>query len=519
MTSAPRGGVPVWARMAALIVLSLALYKLASAFGLWVSWNPTVHEDEQASPLVRRSPASRAAAAPTQTTPAPRAAAAPARPQAVLVSFPIHPRSEEIQRRAIRKRAAALLAARKFGELDRALDALRSRREHLTSGAPKLSAFYGGLMREPIDPQLLDLLQEWREKAPRSPGARIASAMAYVEYAWQARGSGTIDTVTPQGAALWRKRCLQAARFLDEAQRMTQSDPALFTTRMEVALGGVGDRKTVEKAFSMAVAADPNYYPAYWAKAWYLTPRWYGEPGEALAVADASVAARGGDLTIYARLGSDLLRFAPESGPAWARLDRAFRVLEKQRPDDWVIRNFHARSAYSLRDDAAARPLFAAILGHYEPSAWENDDRLFREVQDYYVGRPGSKEECAEGLRYYGPGFDAMQKGEFASALASFNQSLEHCYHDETLIHRGHCLNELGRYDEAMESYWKAYCLTSRAHHTCLVGMAESLEGLKSYDEALGLLKLAAQFNPSAPEIAETRSRIEKKRGGQSPKP
>src|ERR1700724_1492406 len=100
--------------------------------------------------------------------------------------------------------AARILKEEKFGELDCLADHARSGKERLTGGIWKIHLLYEGL-RQPVPypvhatqedwTYLLQRLRRWVKARPESITARVALALAYLDYAHDARGSGYANTV------------------------------------------------------------------------------------------------------------------------------------------------------------------------------------------------------------------------------------------------------------------------------------------------------------------------------------
>ncbi len=119
--------------------------------------------------------------------------------------------------------AARMLKEEKFVELDCLADHARSGKERLPGGLWKIHALYQGL-RQPVPypvhatqedwPHLLQRLHRWVKARPESITARVALALAYLDYAHDARGSGYANTVSESGWKLFEERTAEARRIL-----------------------------------------------------------------------------------------------------------------------------------------------------------------------------------------------------------------------------------------------------------------------------------------------------------------
>ena len=115
--------------------------------------------------------------------------------------------------------AARILKEGKFVELDCLADRARSGKERLPGGLWKIHLLYQGL-RQPVPyplhatqedwTRLLQRLRRWEKARPESITARVALALAYLEYAHDARGSGYANTVSESGWKLFQERTAEA---------------------------------------------------------------------------------------------------------------------------------------------------------------------------------------------------------------------------------------------------------------------------------------------------------------------
>src|SRR5260370_5570769 len=111
--------------------------------------------------------------------------------------------------------AARILKEEKFVELDCLADHARSGKERLPGGLWTIHLLYQGLRQpvpHPVHPtqqdwtDLLQLLQRWVKARPDSITARVALALAYLDYAHDARGGGYSSTVSESGWKLFEER-------------------------------------------------------------------------------------------------------------------------------------------------------------------------------------------------------------------------------------------------------------------------------------------------------------------------
>jgi hypothetical protein len=141
--------------------------------------------------------------------------------------------------------AARMLKEEKFVELDCLADHARSGKERLPGGLWKIHTLYQGL-RQPVSYPVhatqedwthhLQRLHRWAKARPESITARIALALAYLDYAHDARGSGYADTVSESGWKLFKERTAEARRILKEASTLTTKCPEWYVAMQVVSV-------------------------------------------------------------------------------------------------------------------------------------------------------------------------------------------------------------------------------------------------------------------------------------------
>ncbi|VTU02238.1 wd repeat-containing transcriptional regulator : Uncharacterized protein OS=Pedosphaera parvula (strain Ellin514) GN=Cflav_PD4949 PE=4 SV=1 [Gemmataceae bacterium] len=118
-------------------------------------------------------------------------------------------------------------------------------------------------------------------KAPEWVRLSVEGAML-IEWAWEARGRGFANTVTPEGARLLVERLEKARGSLARAWELQPNAPDAARWMIPVAMGLSLDRDEMEKWFRRAMEADPDNEDACRAKMEWLQPRWYGSREDVL---------------------------------------------------------------------------------------------------------------------------------------------------------------------------------------------------------------------------------------------
>jgi hypothetical protein len=129
-----------------------------------------------------------------------------------------------------------------------------------------------------LDPPMGAFMPVVRDRLPNDPGMLWVVGTAHVEWAWQARGGGWANTVTPQGAKDMADRLAIAEPALTKSWQLDPEDPRAATEMLNVVLGQGDGRPAMEQWFARAMAADPDNVRACRAKLLFLEPKWFGDP-------------------------------------------------------------------------------------------------------------------------------------------------------------------------------------------------------------------------------------------------
>jgi hypothetical protein len=105
---------------------------------------------------------------------------------------------------------------------------------------------------------------------------------AEVEQAWQARGGGWANTVTPDGWKRFGTHLAIARGLLERALKMQPNQPEIARALLTVELGSSG-LEEMRPLFEQAVRARFDYMPAYLLFHWGVEPRWFGSEEAQLA--------------------------------------------------------------------------------------------------------------------------------------------------------------------------------------------------------------------------------------------
>jgi len=130
---------------------------------------------------------------------------------------------------------------------------------------------------------LVEKVMTMLEKSPH-PKSLALSALGseMINYAWDARGSGYANTVTPEGWKLFRERIGLARKLLEEAWKLDQTNCEAATWMLTVIMAQSRPRDEMELWFKRAMKLDPCNKRACIQKMNYLDPKWNGSINEML---------------------------------------------------------------------------------------------------------------------------------------------------------------------------------------------------------------------------------------------
>jgi len=271
-----------------------------------------------------------------------------------------------------------LLVERKFDELEKLSEQVRSRRSKFTGGVWKLFMFYDVIPHPPDGTFHLEAIKAWVGAKPESAAARTALAQAYVSSGLRSRGSGRSDTVSESGWSKLADGSGLAGTTLLEADRLGK-DAYWFEVMQQVALAQGWDKKKTRELFEQAIAFEPDYYHYYREYANYLLPRWYGENGEVEAFAEETYERVGGQegLFLYFEIASVISCMCDSENPrlegmSWPRVKEGFSALQELYGTTNLKNNRFAMMAYRQEDKAAAKPVMEKIGSGWDRSVWVN---------------------------------------------------------------------------------------------------------------------------------------------------
>jgi len=282
--------------------------------------------------------------------------------------------------------AARILKEEKFVELDCLADHARSGKERLPGGLWKIHLLYQGL-RQPVPhpvhatqedwTDLLQRLQRWVKARPDSITARVALALAYLDYAHDARGSGYSSTVSESGWKLFEERTAEAKRILKEASTLTTKCPEWYVGMQMVSVDQGWSVTEARALFEEANKFEPEYYTYARDLAYYLLPKWSGETGDTekfvQEIADRIGGDRG-DILYFQVAAADYVICGCDDNPrlSWDRIKRGFEASEKHFGVSMqnLNRIAYLASYFDERDPIYADKILTRIGDQWDVETW-----------------------------------------------------------------------------------------------------------------------------------------------------
>jgi hypothetical protein len=228
-------------------------------------------------------------------------------------------------------------------------------------------------------------IEAMKKKNPQSPVAAAAEAQYWITLAWDARGSGYYSTVTPDGEKLFRERLLKAERILLESKHYASSMPFWYAQMVEVQ-GLLGrPEEALDKTFYEGAEKFRTYYPLYFVRVNFLSPKWGGNWAAVDKLVTSSVkltnASEGNSM--YARLYWALWRRPPEGArlfgntrASWPKMKKGFEDLMERHPKSkWNLNNF-AKFACTAEDKKTFLVLRKQIADSVVHDAWTENPSL-----------------------------------------------------------------------------------------------------------------------------------------------
>lgn len=303
--------------------------------------------------------------------------------------------AERAERLAFCAEMRDLLAHQQFERLAAIADSLRRSRAEFGDASYALLEFVSafGLTGTPQEKEsdawraAIGDLERWRSAAPGSPLPDVALASTFVSLAWKARGGGYAFTVRDTGWAGFASALRRARDVLDTAATKRPLGIEWYVVSQRVALGQGWSDEQSQELFEGAIACDSTCAFAYWQRADYLLPRWYGGPGEWEAWLENAVRPLSPDDAdrVYAAVCVEMSHFHrnlyQEAKLSWPRIHRGLVLSLRRHPDSQALFQEFAFNATLAGDVHTAHEMLRITGPRFDPEVW----RSRRAFTDLYI--------------------------------------------------------------------------------------------------------------------------------------
>lgn len=195
------------------------------------------------------------------------------------------------------------------------------------------------------------------------PMPHVCAGKFLVRYAWDARGGGLANTVTPAGGKLFNERLTEAEKRLTAAWEADSECAAAAAEMVTVCMGLGRDRGTMEKWFRRAVAADPAQLDVFDRKMNYLHPKWHGSANDLLAFGRAAAKLGQWDTALPLYLLQAHRQAAPPGGreqedyfrnaDVWTEVGPVLEEIRKRHPNSPLGASAYLYYAWQCERNAA----------------------------------------------------------------------------------------------------------------------------------------------------------------------
>ena len=222
------------------------------------------------------------------------------------------------------------------------------------------------------------------QAVPNGAGPLIYKGDFYIQYAWEARGSGFANTVTDAGAKLFVERLAVAREALEAAYKLDPDDSRAATDMLIIVKSQSLPRADMELWFDRAMHADPDNNDACMAKMDYLQPKWNGSLDELMQFAHECVQTENwyGNLPlILVETHKEYGAYAKPAGyfknpQVWADAKRLSLACLLVHPDDNYHRSLYAFMACKCGHLVVANKLFKTLGDQVVVSVFRDKDNL-----------------------------------------------------------------------------------------------------------------------------------------------
>lgn len=195
----------------------------------------------------------------------------------------------------------------------------------------------------------------------------------FVDYAWDARGTGPSENVTEEQWSEFKSRLKSAQTALEAAWKANSERPETASLMIAVCTGLQIKRSTMEEWFARAMKLDPDSYSACMRKMTYLEPAWQGSVHELLGFGRQCLRSKNFDAGLPFVLVSahrvlaqnKLAEHVKQHDIAWADVREVYEHALQSRPDDRQLLCEYGLLCEAVGHHKAAQEHLASVKGKF----------------------------------------------------------------------------------------------------------------------------------------------------------
>lgn len=146
----------------------------------------------------------------------------------------------------------------------------------LSAATAALDGFDQGFAIQPDWSKSLRNVEVFKKKSGNSPISMALEAEYWIQYAWDARGTGFSSSVSGDGWKLYRERMQRAEKLLLDNKARASTVPLWYQQMIVVNTALGRPKKTRDEIFTEGASRFKKYYGLYRMMRFYLDPRWGG---------------------------------------------------------------------------------------------------------------------------------------------------------------------------------------------------------------------------------------------------
>jgi hypothetical protein len=216
-----------------------------------------------------------------------------------------------------------------------------------------LRAFYVGVLADRSGPQ--PWIGKWLAAEPQSALPYLVKGAHAIQWAWEARGSGTASTVSEEQFAAFFRRLKIAEDSLDEAVSRDPADATAWAELITTALGRQLGLDEAERRFKEVVARHRWHRAAHARMLQQKCAKWGGSDELALA---------------FARDTVDLMPAGCSLGSMVAVAHFEAALQADGSTEDYLFRPEVRAEVHAAADKSVRHPDFRRIPGHQTADGW-----------------------------------------------------------------------------------------------------------------------------------------------------